>query len=164
MMYRKTQEYNFVNSEERRSLFLESVYKAVERFNFDSTAKFSTFLVMLTRNKFEDERKYLSASTKSRDWYMNLYDAPEDEDGGKVTNFIENIGDNKKELEDVEIITSISSIGLSNNQYRYCELIFSSNSIPTDGEAAKLLSISRPGIKKIREAVLNKLIENDIIC
>lgn len=157
-IHRITSAYSWILSEEEKSsIVLMSIHKAMEFYDLETTFQFNTYLGTVVRNAFRDEVKAINCETKNRDWYLNLIDTEITTEENTVS-YLDNIADTKDDMGRVEMELTIETVGLTTNQYNYCELILNgSNDIPTDSEAARILGISRNSIKKIREAVFTKL-------
>lgn len=161
--------YFWTSEEDRISTLMLSIDKALKSYDPEKGTTFKTFVTNCYRNALLAERDYIFAKTKGRDWFVEAvyFDSESNVDGGEgfnERNSLENTPVRDFETEKFELLDEAFIMSLSDNQYRYLQLVLNSPmDTVIDAEAARMLNITRMGVAKIRKSIAKKLEENNLI-
>lgn len=170
--------YYWTSKEDRSSTLMMSIDKALNNFSEDKQCSLKTYITVCYRNALLSERTFISAKTKGRDWYLNvssidslLSDTMQESiiwDTGAVVTidpYDSLCGVTKDETVDrFEMFEETFLVSLTDNQFRYLQLVMDSKfETVRDAEAARVLGISRAGIKAVKNSLAKKLKENGIV-
>lgn len=140
-----------VDSWDIEGIILDSVYKALTSYDSNSSAKFSTYLVTIFKNKVTSLVRYNSAETKQR------YIEPMSDSDIKNS---PGIGATSAS----DLIIAISQIDLSDREREYLLHVVTDTSSPMSlSEIAKLMNVSKTTVTRIRKSLKHKLVKNYII-
>lgn len=144
--------YYTVNSEEIESTILESIAIGLYSYDLDQKAKLNTYIFNIIRNGLNRLLKFNKTTTKVREWTS-----------------VENYSDIEELYEDaslskVDMSESITTIGLSDNEYAYCQFIINTEFSDeySNAEIAKMLGLSRSGVAKIKTRLKAILVDNGL--
>ena len=159
MLHSAARRFSLFSQFDVESFAFESIYKCLETFKNDGTAKFATYLTHVFRNRLLTEYRYLNAPSKHRNWYLQVQLAstlaPEDEDD--YSPFL-SVG-YEEDFGKIEMAESIEYMTLSNVEYAYISTILESGPLVSDAQIAKEIGCSRASISQAKKKLKEKLKE-----
>lgn len=147
----------YYTDDDKESILLEVIQSVLEDYDRTKGGSFRTVLATYLKNRFRYEDEYTFA--KSRSWYINTTFASGsvDTEDGNGMELLDLLAGGTEDRHDFEILDTIETLPLSENQYRYCQFVLSLNYVPTDTEAAEALGISKSGVGVIKSYLRDKL-------
>ncbi len=148
---------SYYSDQDKESMLLEVIHEALTKFDDTKGVKFKTMLATYLRNRFRYEDELLFA--RNRSWFLDTTFASGavDTADGTGTELLELLLGGEEDDYSFELEDSLKTLGLSHNQYRYCQYVLSCNYIPTDAEVARELGISKSGVSVIKSYLREKL-------
>lgn len=145
-MITQTDKYFYLTDSDKDSYCMEELKKAMIDFDSTKGAKIQTLFDRYLNNRLRTETEQLSRDKR------------------KVNNNTENydIAHNKSTYDElsfdcIEVIESLKTLPLSDNELKYCQLIVHNANKINDSDIAKLLGVSSAAIHYIKNSLSKKL-------
>lgn len=147
----------YMTNEDKESIMLETICSVLQDYDETRGVRVKTLLATYLKSRIRYEDEYLFS--KSRNWFITTTFASGQQatDEGNGTELLEFLAGGAEDDYSFEMLESIKTLPLSDNQFKYCEYVMSLNYIPTDTEVSKAIGVSRSGIRVIKEYLREKL-------
>lgn len=138
------QKYFYFTEQDKASICVEVLNKALHDFN-PQRAKIQTLFGKYLSNRFLTEMKNLT------------YDKRKGNNNAESLQVCRELRNPSSDFDDVEVMESLSSMNLSKNELKYCQIIVSANSAFLDSDIARTLGISPSGVNQLKKSLSRKL-------
>lgn len=161
MLYSLGRKYYSLGSEDIESLTFEAIDKSLKGFSSSGRGNFATYLTHVMKNSLKNELRALKIESVTRDWYVDVQFETDTTDEDGVVSSFDTRGHTEERYGNIEILESVKTTTVTDNQYKYVQAIIQAGRDLTDAEVARLIGVSRSSIQGIKEGLQKKL--NNII-
>lgn len=158
MLYSLGRKYYSLSREDIESISFETINKALLNFSKTGGGNFATYLTHLMRNALKNELRALTIESVTRNWYVDVQFETDTSDEDGVVSPFDTRGETEEQYSNIEILESVKTTTVTQNQYNYVQAIITSGKDLSDSEVAKMIGVSRSSIKGIKEGLKNKLV------
>lgn len=160
----QTDKYFGLTDEDMASFALEELHKALMHYRTDGGAQVTTLYSRFLNNRLRKETIDLTYDKRKSNYVADSFEGEiEENDKGDVssTGFANELSYNDEGISEVELLMSLAETQeLTENEFRYCEIIVSEVSDTCnikDSEIASRLNISSAAVHYIKKSLRKKI-------
>jgi DNA-binding CsgD family transcriptional regulator len=154
------EKYFGLNQDDLASFALEELHKAMMNYRPDGGAKLVTLYSRFLNNRLRTETTNLTYDKRKSNSMTESFEGTPDEEDGKVGRSVD-MGYEEESFSEIEMLMSLADKGeLTENEYRYCEIIIKEVSDTTqikDSEIASRLNVSSAAVHYIKKSLQKKI-------
>lgn len=156
-----TQSYFGLTDEDLASFALEELHKAMLNFKSDGGAKLVTLYSKYLKNRLRVETQSLNYDKRKSNNLTESFDGPVDEEENGASSYSNSMGYDEGRFNEIELMLSLADkVELTENEYRYCEIIVEEVSDVAqikDSEIASRLNISSAAVHYMKKSLQKKI-------
>jgi DNA-directed RNA polymerase specialized sigma24 family protein len=158
-----TGKYFGLSQEDFASFALEELHKAMMHYRTDGGAKLTTLYSRFLNNRLRTETQFINYDKRKSNNMTESFDSnpAESTETTDSSSHAEHIGYSEDSFSEIELLMSLADKGeLTENEYRYCEIIIKEVTDVTqikDSEIASRLNLSSAAVHYIKERLRKKI-------